>query len=127
MTEFLSTVPIVPAREVEASTSWYRDVLGFDVFLAADDYGIVGRDEAWIHFWGPSGIEPESSSTSLRVGVRGIDQLHRECEARGLVAPERAPPDGGVGVQGVLRHRSRREPRDLLRAAGRLRPAGRGH
>ena len=87
MTEFLSAVPIVPAREIEASTSWYRDVLGFDVFLTADDYGIVGRGEAWIHFCGPSGIEPENSSTSLRIGVRGIDALHRECEARGLVHP----------------------------------------
>jgi catechol 2,3-dioxygenase-like lactoylglutathione lyase family enzyme len=85
VTEFLSAVPVVPAREVEASTSWYRDVLGFEVFLAAEDYGIVGRGEAWIHFCGPSGIEPADSATSFRVGVRGIDELYHDCEARGTV------------------------------------------
>ena len=49
MTEFLSSVPIVPARDIEATTGWYRDTLGFDVFLAMDDYGIVGLGEAWVH------------------------------------------------------------------------------
>jgi catechol 2,3-dioxygenase-like lactoylglutathione lyase family enzyme len=87
MTEFLTAVPIVPAREVGASTSWYRDVLGFEVFLAAEDYGIVGRGEAWVHFCGPSETDPAHSTTSLRIGVRGIDELHAECEARGIVHP----------------------------------------
>jgi catechol 2,3-dioxygenase-like lactoylglutathione lyase family enzyme len=53
VTEFLTAVPIVPARDVTAATAWYRDVLGFDVFLEEEDYGIVGSGEAWIHFYGP--------------------------------------------------------------------------
>ena len=87
MTEFLTAVPIVPARDVSASTAWYHDVLGFEVFLAEEDYGIVGSGEAWVHFRGPSGIAPEDSSTTFRIGVRGIDELHATCRARGIVHP----------------------------------------
>jgi uncharacterized glyoxalase superfamily protein PhnB len=87
MTEFVSAVPIVPAREVEASAGWYRDRLGFDVFHTELEYGIVGRGETWIHFWGPSGIEPEQSNTMIRVGVRGIDELYEHCRAEGIVHP----------------------------------------
>ena len=85
MTEFLSAVPIVPVRDVEASTAWYRDHLGFDVFVAEPDYGIVGRGEAWIHFCGPSEEAPDDS---IRIGVRGIDELHAHCQAKGLVTSE---------------------------------------
>ena len=34
MTDFLTAVPVIPGRDIPASTSWYRDQLGFDVFLA---------------------------------------------------------------------------------------------
>ena len=87
-TTFLSAVPIIPAREIEASAAWYRDRLGFEIFHAEHEYGIVGRGEAWIHFWGPSGIEPEDSMTSIRVGVRGIDELYASCMDQGIVHPK---------------------------------------
>jgi catechol 2,3-dioxygenase-like lactoylglutathione lyase family enzyme len=32
VTEFVSAVPTIPAREIEASAAWYRDRLGFEVF-----------------------------------------------------------------------------------------------
>jgi catechol 2,3-dioxygenase-like lactoylglutathione lyase family enzyme len=87
MTEFVSAVPIIPARDIEASTSWYRDRLGFDVFVSEAGYGIVGRGETWIHFWGPSGIAPEKSDTMIRVGVQGIDPLYEHCQTEGIVHP----------------------------------------
>jgi catechol 2,3-dioxygenase-like lactoylglutathione lyase family enzyme len=77
----------MPARDIEATTGWYRDRLGFDVFVAEVDYGVVGRGEAWIHFRGPSQIAPEDSRTALRVGVRGIDDLYGDCQALGIVHP----------------------------------------
>jgi catechol 2,3-dioxygenase-like lactoylglutathione lyase family enzyme len=85
VTEFVSAVPIIPARDVEAATTWYRDQLGFDVYHVEGEYGIVGRGESWIHFWGPSGIEPADSNTMIRLGVRGIDALYERCEERGIV------------------------------------------
>ena len=84
-TEFISAVPIIPARQVEASAAWYRDWLGFTIFHTEDEYGIVGRGETWIHFWGPSGIPPEKSDTMIRVGVRGIDDLYEHCRAERIV------------------------------------------
>jgi catechol 2,3-dioxygenase-like lactoylglutathione lyase family enzyme len=84
-TEFVSAVPIIPARDVEATASWYRDELGFDVFHTEPEYGIVGRGESWIHFWGPSEIAPENSNTMIRLGVRGIDELYAHCQERGIV------------------------------------------
>jgi catechol 2,3-dioxygenase-like lactoylglutathione lyase family enzyme len=87
MTEFTAAVPIIPARNVEASAAWYRDRLGFEIFLAERDYGIVGSGEAWVHFWGPSGIAPEDSMTSFRVGVRGIDELYEHCQAEAILHP----------------------------------------
>jgi hypothetical protein len=75
-TEFLSSVPIIPARDVELLAGWYRDELGYEVFHVEPEYGIVGRGESWIHFWGPSGIAPEASNTMIRIGVSGIDDLY---------------------------------------------------
>jgi catechol 2,3-dioxygenase-like lactoylglutathione lyase family enzyme len=86
-TEFISAVPIIPARDIEQSAAWYADRLGFTIFHTENEYGIVGRGETWIHFWGPSGIPPEKSDTMLRVGVRGIDELYEHCQAEEIVHP----------------------------------------
>jgi catechol 2,3-dioxygenase-like lactoylglutathione lyase family enzyme len=87
VTEFVSAVPIVPARDIEAAAAWYRDELGFEVFHVEREYGIVGRGESWIHFWGPSEIAPEKSNTMIRLGVRGIDELYAHCRKRDIVHP----------------------------------------
>jgi catechol 2,3-dioxygenase-like lactoylglutathione lyase family enzyme len=87
VTDFVSAVPIIPARDVEASTAWYRDELGFDVFHTEREYGIVGRGESWIHFWGPSDIAPQDSNTMIRLGVHGIDELYAHCLENGIVHP----------------------------------------
>jgi catechol 2,3-dioxygenase-like lactoylglutathione lyase family enzyme len=98
-TEFVSAVPIIPARDTEVSTAWYRDQLGFDVFHVEAEYGIVGRGESWIHFWGPSGIEPEDSMTMIRLGVRGIDGLYQECQEKGIVHPNGTLADQPWGTR----------------------------
>jgi hypothetical protein len=86
-TQFVSAVPIIPARDVAESTAWYRDQLDFEVFHVEPEYAIVGRGESWIHFWGPSGIEPEASMTMIRLGVRGIDHLYGHCLEKEIVHP----------------------------------------
>ena len=87
MTELVSTVPIIPARDVAAAAEWYREQLAYDVVHVEAEYGIVRRGESWSHFWGPSGIAPEASTTMIRVGVRGIDDLYADCSDRGIVHP----------------------------------------
>ena len=87
MTTFVSSVPIIPARDVPASVAWYRDQLGYAVHRSQADYGIVARDRSWIHLYGPSGIAPERSDTMIRIGVDGIDELYAGCVARDIVHP----------------------------------------
>ena len=87
MTTFISSVPIIPARDVEAAATWYRKELGYEIFHTEREYGIVGRGESWIHFWGPSGIAPEKSMTTIRVGVAGIEELYTHCQEREIVHP----------------------------------------
>jgi catechol 2,3-dioxygenase-like lactoylglutathione lyase family enzyme len=87
MTRVLSAVPIVPARDLEATTAWYRDYLGFVTRHIEDEYGIVERDGVEVHFWGPSGIEPLKSVTMYRLGIDGIDALYERCEQAGIVHP----------------------------------------
>ena len=45
VTEFVSAVPIIPARDTTVATAWYRDELGFEVFHVEKSYAIVGRGE----------------------------------------------------------------------------------
>ena len=87
MTTVTSAVPIIPARNLAATTAWYRDSLGFSVRHVEDEYGIVERDGVEVHFWGPSGIEPHNSMTMYRLGVDGINALYDLCERAGLVHP----------------------------------------
>ncbi len=87
MTTFTSSVPIVPARDVGEAAAWYRDELGYTVQHVEREYGVVGRGDSEIHFWGPSGIAPEDSNTMIRVGVAGIDELYADYEGRGIVHP----------------------------------------
>ncbi len=85
MTDFLAAVPIVPVRDVEATAAWYRDRLGFEVFVAERDYGIAGRGEAWIHFCGPSEATPDDA---IRIAVQGIDELYAHCVGNGTADPD---------------------------------------
>ena len=85
--EMTMAVPIIPARDVEATAAWYRDNLGFEVVHTEPEYGIVERDRVGVHFWGPSGIEPGESMTMYRIRVTGIDELYEHCRARSIVHP----------------------------------------
>lgn len=87
MTTVLSAVPIIPARDLTATTAWYRDSLGFATRHVEREYGIVERDGVEVHFWGPSGIAPQNSMTMYRLGVAGIDALYEICRRARLVHP----------------------------------------
>jgi catechol 2,3-dioxygenase-like lactoylglutathione lyase family enzyme len=83
----VSAVPIIPARDIAVSATWYSDMLGFTVHHAEGEYGIVGRDDVFVHFWGPSGIEPAESMTMIRLGVTEIEQWYQHCLPLGIVHP----------------------------------------
>lgn len=83
----LSVVPIIPARDLEATARWYSDHLGFVVVHVEAEYAIVERDGVEVHFWGPSGVEPHESMMMYRIGVRGIETLYGACGQAGIVHP----------------------------------------
>ncbi len=88
MTTMLSAVPIIPGRDLAATTAWYRDHLGFTVRrVYEDNYAVIERDEVELHFWGPSGIEPHDSMTMCRVRVSEIEALYETCSTSGIVHP----------------------------------------
>lgn len=87
MTTIRSAVPIIPGRDLLATTGWYRDKLAFEVRYVESEYAIVQRDGVEVHFWGPSGIDPSASMTMFRLGVSGIADLYSRCEGDGLVHP----------------------------------------
>jgi catechol 2,3-dioxygenase-like lactoylglutathione lyase family enzyme len=82
-----AAVPILPARDVEATARFYRDRLGFQIVHAEREYGIVARDGVEVHFWGPSGIDPAETDGMCRIGVNGIDELYEQCGRAGIVHP----------------------------------------
>jgi catechol 2,3-dioxygenase-like lactoylglutathione lyase family enzyme len=92
-------VPIIPARNIQASADFYRDQLGFEARFTESDYGIVERDTVEIHFWGPSRIEPADSDTMLRVEVDDLDVLYRDCQRRELVHPNAPLEDKPWGTR----------------------------
>ncbi len=88
MTTMVAAVPIIPGRDLTATTAWYRDHLGFRVRrVYEDNYAVIERDDIELHFWGPSGIEPHESMTMIRIRVREIGALYEACGTSGIVHP----------------------------------------
>ena len=83
----VSAVPIIPAQDIALSAAWYRDMLGFEIHHIETEYGIVGRDDVYIHFWGPSDIPPHKSDTMIRLGVIDIEGWYQHCLPLGIVHP----------------------------------------
>ncbi|MCE9623372.1 MAG: VOC family protein [Actinomycetia bacterium] len=83
----ISAVPIIPAQNIALSAAWYQEMLGFDVHHVDSGYGIVGRDDVYIHFWGPSDIKPADSMTMTRLGVADIERWYEHCLPRNIVHP----------------------------------------
>ena len=64
--EFLRSVPVVPAPDLDASMAYYRDVLGFAVAFQVPNYSGVVRGPIEIHL--DSGA-PEIGRASCRERV----------------------------------------------------------
>lgn len=44
-------LPVLPARDLERTIAFYRDVLKFEAILPQANYAIVHRGNVEIHFW----------------------------------------------------------------------------
>ena len=98
------TIPALPARDVAASTAFYRDRLGFEVLHHDGGFAVLCRDEAVLHLWEAgdeswrerdtverpvrSGAESFIAGTaSCRIRVADVDRLYAELAEAGVIHP----------------------------------------
>jgi catechol 2,3-dioxygenase-like lactoylglutathione lyase family enzyme len=88
------SIPIVGVEDLERSSAFYQDVLGFSQLKAvAGTYAVLIRDDVEIYLW--SRTEPLSPQQSgCRIRVDNIEDLYREYQSAGVIHPS-----------GILKHK----------------------
>lgn len=89
-TIFAFAVPLLPARDVDATIAFFEGVLGFRRSQsrgAPTEFAAIKRDGAEIHFHRCDDAALLARS-GCRVRVDGIDALYARCVNRGVVHPE---------------------------------------
>ena len=95
-TRIQSTVPVLASLDLNQSVAFYTERLGFAKQLQADDYLIVSRDGAEIHFW-LCHERHLAENTSCYVRVADTQLLFDEFTSRGL--PVRPPEVRAWGMK----------------------------
>ena len=101
MIKLLEARPALPVRDIERSTSFYRDRLGFTVRHQEAEFAIACRDAVEIHLWLAnddgwrerkgetpvvSGAESFIAGTaSCRVRVTGVEALYEAFRPHGVI------------------------------------------
>lgn len=97
-------IPALPARDVSAAATFYRERLGFEVLHREHGLAVLERDEARLHLWQAadeswrgrapgdapvrSGAESFIAGTaSCRIEVDGVEELYEELRSRGVLHP----------------------------------------
>lgn len=83
MRQIHSTVPVLASLNLDESAAFYIDRLGFQKQLLVENYLIVSRESAEIHFV-PCADRYIAENTSCYVRVDSTQQLYDEFSARGL-------------------------------------------
>ncbi|SFW25868.1 VOC family protein [Nitrosovibrio sp. Nv17] len=78
-----STVPVLASLDIAETLDFYTGHLGFGEALRMEDYAIVRRDGAEIHFW-RCNERRIAEHTSCYVRTGDTDSLFQEFTARGL-------------------------------------------
>jgi catechol 2,3-dioxygenase-like lactoylglutathione lyase family enzyme len=91
----LGVAPILPSRDLEATTAFYSG-LGFErAGLWPDEYLIVRRGEAGLHFFFAPSTDPSASVAGCYLYVEDADALFAEFSEVGL------PPSGIPRLHGA--------------------------
>jgi uncharacterized glyoxalase superfamily protein PhnB len=78
--QFIQGAPVLHVRDVQATASYYRDVLGFTSDFGDSDYAVVWRDNSAIHF-----VKSDQDPTGVHLfqWVRDVDHYYKEILERG--------------------------------------------
>ena len=82
-----STVPVLASLDLKETLDFYTIRLGFKVRGQFEDYAIVSRDDAEIHFW-KCEDRHIAENTSCYVRTSDIQILYKEFTNRGLTLKE---------------------------------------
>ena len=84
--QFVQGSVVLHVPDIQATATYYRDVLGFQWDFGDETYSVVWRDNAAIHF-----AQGEAAPTGVHVflWVRDVDECHRGMAERGaeIVVP----------------------------------------
>jgi len=93
--QFIQGAPVLHVQDVQATVSYYRDVLGFTADFGDDHYAVVWRDNSAIHFvkslQNPTGVH-------LFQWIRKVDTYFKEILERGAKVTAE-PIDRQYGVR----------------------------
>lgn len=90
----LSTIPVLASLDLDESLEFYARGLGFAKNLRTDNYLIMSRDGAELHFW-LCNERHIAENTSCYVRTGSIQALYDEFSARGVqVKPPVTQPWG---------------------------------
>jgi catechol 2,3-dioxygenase-like lactoylglutathione lyase family enzyme len=78
-----STIPVLASLDLNETVTFYTERLGFTKRMHLDNYVIVSRDGAEIHFW-PCDERHIAENTSCYVRVADTQLLFEEFKSRGL-------------------------------------------
>lgn len=82
-TQIKSTVPVLASLNLAESVAFYTDLLGFTTINLHDDYAMVVRDNAEIHFWACADRNV-ARNTSCYVRVADTQSLFEEFSGKGV-------------------------------------------
>lgn len=81
------TVPVLASLDLKETLDFYTKQLGFETRGQFEDYAIVSRDDAELHFW-KCDDRHIAENTSCYVRASGIQTLYEEFKRRGLSVKE---------------------------------------
>lgn len=82
-----NTIPVLASLDLQESVDFYSRRLGFNRLSQSDDYAIVGRDGAEIHFWACQDRQI-AENTSCYIRTADTQALYQELTGRGLALRE---------------------------------------
>jgi catechol 2,3-dioxygenase-like lactoylglutathione lyase family enzyme len=71
-------IPVLPARDLDETLSFWQAELGFEEIMRNDEYAIVERDRQQVHFFPAPALDPLENDGGCRLGVEDVDAMYRE-------------------------------------------------
>jgi catechol 2,3-dioxygenase-like lactoylglutathione lyase family enzyme len=92
-----SAVPVLPARDIAEAVAFYAK-LGFKAGYVDDDYAVLSRDGAEMHFF-KNADSAYAAKTTTRLNASAIDAFHALCGKAGVIHPNGALADKPWGTR----------------------------